>query len=52
MAIQVVKFSSRGTKLERVLPKNQDAQRKFLNFDNWVNWEVSKIGHQVKWFEN
>ena len=34
-----------GTKLERFLPKNQHPQRKLLNFENWVNGEVSKIGH-------
>ena len=33
------------TKLERFLPKNQQTQRKLLNFENWVNGEVSKIGH-------
>ena len=31
-----------GTKLERVLPKNQHTQRKLLNFENWVNGKVSK----------
>ena len=31
-----------GTKLERFLPKNQHPQRKLLNFENWVNGEVSK----------
>ena len=36
MAIRAVKFSSRGTRLERFLPKNQHAQRKLLNFENWV----------------
>ena len=30
------------TKLERFLPKNQPTQRKLLNFENWVNMEVSK----------
>ena len=25
-----------GTKLERVLPKNQHTQRKLLNFENWI----------------
>ena len=45
MAIRVVKFSSGGYKLERFLPKNQHTQRKLLNFENWVNGEVSKIGH-------
>ena len=31
-----------ATKLERFLPKNQHTQRKLLNFENWVNGEVSK----------
>ena len=31
-----------GTKLEIFLPKNQPTQRKLLNFENWVNGEVSK----------
>ena len=44
MAIRVVKFS----KLERFLPKNQHNQWKFLNFENWVNGEVSKIGHHFR----
>ena len=35
----------RGTKLDRFLPKNQHTQRNLLNFENWVNGEVSKIGH-------
>ena len=30
-------FQAGGTKLERVLPKNPYAQRKLLNFENWVN---------------
>ena len=30
-------------KLETFLPKNQHTQRKFLNFENWVNGEVSKV---------
>ena len=38
-------FQTGGTKLERFLPKNQHAQRKLLNFENWVNGEVSKIEH-------
>ena len=36
-------FQTRGTKLERFLPKNQHTQRKLLNFENWVNGEVSKV---------
>ena len=35
-------FQARGTKLERCLPKNQHTHRKLLNFENWVNGEVSK----------
>ena len=29
----------RGTKLERFLHKNQHAQRKLLNFENWTSGE-------------
>ena len=48
MAIRVVEISNgEGTKLERLLPKNQHTQRKLLNFENWVNGEVSKIGHHL-----
>ena len=35
-------FQMGYTKLERFLPKNQPTQRKFLNFENWTNGEVSK----------
>ena len=35
-------FPTEGTKLGRVLPKNQYTQSKLLNFENWVNGEVSK----------
>ena len=38
-------FQTGGTKLARFLPKNQHAQRKLLNFENWLNGEVLKIGH-------
>ena len=48
MAIRVVEFSSGGTKLERFLHKNQNTQRKLLNFENWVNGEVSKIGRHFR----
>ena len=41
-------FQALGTKLERCLPKNQHTQRKLLNFENWNNGEVSKIGHQFR----
>ena len=35
-------FQTGGTKLEIFLPKNHHTQRKLLNFENWVNGEVSK----------
>ena len=34
-----------ATKLERFLHKNQHTQRKLLNFEFWINGELSKIGH-------
>ena len=43
MAIRVVEFSNGGYKIKRFLPKNQHTQRKLLNFENWVNGEVSKV---------
>ena len=45
MARRVVEFSSEGKKLERFLHKNQHTQRKLLNFEFWINGELSKIGH-------
>ena len=36
-------FKQGGKKLERFLPKNQHTQRKLLNFENWVNGELSKV---------
>ena len=41
-------FQAGGAKLERFLPKNQHTQRKLLKFENWVNGEVSKIGHHFR----
>ena len=41
-------FQMGDTKLERFFPKNQHTQRKLLNFENWFNGEVSKIGHQFR----
>jgi hypothetical protein len=32
---RLLSFQTRGTKLERFLPKNQHTQRKLLNFENW-----------------
>ena len=42
MAIQVVEFSNGGYKIRKIFAKNQHTQRKLLNFENWVNGEVSK----------
>jgi hypothetical protein len=41
MAIWVVEFSNGNTKSERFLPKNQHIQRKLLNFEFWINGELS-----------
>jgi hypothetical protein len=41
-------FQTGGTKLERFLPKNQHTQKKSLNFENWVNGEVSKVPKSAK----
>ena len=41
-------FQTAGTKLKRFLTKNQHTQRKLLNFEIWVNGEVSKIGHHFR----
>ena len=30
-------FQTGGTKLERVLPKNQHTHRKLLNVENWIS---------------
>ena len=38
-------FQTGGTKLKRFLHKNQHTQRKLLNFEFWINGELSKIGH-------
>ena len=44
MAVRVKlwSFQTRNTKLERFLPKNQHTQRKLLNFEFWINGELSK----------
>ena len=36
-------FQTGDTKLERFLLKNQHTHRKLLNFENWVNGEVSNV---------
>jgi hypothetical protein len=45
MAIRLWSFQTGDTKLERFLPTNQHTQRKLLNFEFWINGELSKIGH-------
>ena len=45
MVVRVVEFSSGGIKLKRFLPKNQNTQKKLLNFESWCSGELSKIGH-------
>ena len=35
-------FQTGDTKLERFLPKNQHTRRKLLNFEFWINGELSK----------
>ena len=45
MAIWAVEFSNGDKKSDRFLPQNQHTQRKLLNFENWFNGEVSKLGH-------
>ena len=42
MAIRVIEFSYGGYKVERFLTKNQHTQRKLLNFEFWINGELSK----------
>ena len=45
---QLWSFQERDTKLERFLAKNQHTQRKSLNFENWSNGKMSRIGHHFK----
>jgi hypothetical protein len=42
MAIWVVDFQTGDTQLEKNLPKNQHTQRKLLNFEFWIDDELSK----------
>jgi hypothetical protein len=48
MVIRVVEFSSGGYKIGMNFDKNQHTQRKFLNFENWCNGELSKIGQHFR----
>ena len=47
MVVWVVEFSSGGIKLEIFLPKNQPAQRKSLNYENWCSDKLSNIGQVI-----
>ena len=38
-------FQAGDTKLERCLRKNQHAQTKLLNFENWFSGKLSKVRH-------
>ena len=38
-------FKEEGTKIELFLHKNQHTQMKLLNFEFWINGELSKIVH-------
>ena len=42
MAVRVMKFSNAGYEIKKIFSKNQHTERKFLNFENWSNGEVSK----------
>ena len=48
MAVRVVDNSNGGYKIRKIFAKNQHTQRKLLNFENWVNGELSKIGHHFR----
>ena len=43
MAKQVVEFSNGGYKIRKKMPQNQHTQRKLLEFEFWINGELSKI---------
>ena len=47
MVIWVTELSSGRYKIryKDFCLKNQNTQRKFVNFENWCNGELSKIGH-------
>ena len=41
-------FQMGYTKLKRFLHKNQHSQRKLLNFEFWINGELSKVVDFIK----
>ena len=49
MAIPVVEFSREGYKIRKVFgSKSTAVKMKLPNFDNWINGELSKIGHRFR----
>ena len=42
MAVRVVEFTNAGYKIRKIFAYELTYQRKLLNFENWVNGEVSK----------
>ena len=51
MAIPVVEFSREGYKIRKVFGlKINCSQMKLQNCDNWINGELSKIGHHLETF--
>ena len=45
MAIRVVEFSNGGYKIRKIFAKESTYPMKLLNFEFWINGELSKIGH-------
>jgi hypothetical protein len=43
MAIRVVDFLSGGYKIRKIFAKESTYSKDFIEFENWVNGEVSKI---------
>ena len=52
IAVQVVKFSNGGYKIKKIFGPESTFSKESLNFENWVNGEVSNIGHLFRKFEN
>ena len=44
IAIPVLEFQFWGYKIRKKMPEDKHTQRKLLNFENWCNGELSKIG--------
>ena len=48
MAIPVVEFSREGYKITKFFGQKSTTKRKLLNFENWSNGKLSKIGHHFR----